>query len=567
MAAKQEMIDALMEGSHETVNGTETTTGDITVAIIPGEESMTIENNSCNEAQGAHETDDRMSDLTPVNVLAPSVTGGPGLDDVIPAQVIPSALLIASPAVGAAFPPGPVMSHELVIRHEPAIKEEPIKNDECEDSPDLENGPEAEAEDKPEPVPGPAPLLPGTETMINRAIRDNMLHPVLVNGQPTYDYSNPFILSPADEIPLPVGAAAQTALVLSMRQDATAGAIARRAFARPQGIIPLYVREWRGLTQWLNLIGRVQMTPAMNAATGASLALNYVLDATARLIPAEVQNHARLIQLYWEDRNWGAPANANPPAAAPAIPPVQPTTSALQPTTPALQPQAVDDLGSILGPHLSAAARTAVARHFRPDGIAYGIIVPFGEPGRPPRLNRALARRSADVYGRNGLANGAWFAWRMNAIFAGAHGASQAGVHGTATNGAYSVVIAGAYAGIDMDRGDRVGYSAPRGNQHESLSVAPGHTRSPPLDTSFASRRPVRVLRSHSGDAHWSPLEGLRYDGLYRVIARRSLQHDVYGPYTRYELERLPGQPPIRREVPSNEQVADLAHLNVFRRG
>lgn len=70
---------------------------------------------------------------------------------------------------------------------------------------------------------------------------------------------------------------------------------------------------------------------------------------------------------------------------------------------------------------------------------------------RSRAIDEGYPRRSAKVLGHNGLAPGAWFAYRICALRDGAHGESQAGISGNIQDGAHSIVVSGAYEGVDQE--------------------------------------------------------------------------------------------------------------------
>lgn len=66
--------------------------------------------------------------------------------------------------------------------------------------------------------------------------------------------------------------------------------------------------------------------------------------------------------------------------------------------------------------------------------------------------------------------------------------------------------------------------------------------------TSIQTSKPVRLFRSHklSEINPYRPHQGFRYDGLYTVVSSELLEDErqIYG----FELRRLPGQGPLRRD-------------------
>ncbi|KAM7182583.1 PUA-like domain containing protein [Naviculisporaceae sp. PSN 640] len=179
----------------------------------------------------------------------------------------------------------------------------------------------------------------------------------------------------------------------------------------------------------------------------------------------------------------------------------------------------------------------------------------------------AHKKRNAKVFGHNGLEPGIWWPYQKLAHFHGAHGAPIQGITGDPTLGAYSIVTSGSsgYDAMDQDFGDTLFYSAD--NSHDNTdpnNIAYTSNRTRSLHTSLSSGRPVRVLRSSGGKKAYTPRAGIRYDGLYRVVAVRQVLNKKGGLYEQFELRRLPNQrslDDIQRSVPSRQQEKDFAKI------
>lgn len=114
---------------------------------------------------------------------------------------------------------------------------------------------------------------------------------------------------------------------------------------------------------------------------------------------------------------------------------------------------------------------------------------------------------------------GSVFANRQAAAEAGVHRNPQTGIVG-GKDGAESVVLAGGYT--DHDDGDVIVYTGEggrdpntgkRNGDQELVRGNLGLSRNMDTDT------PVRVIRGAKANTPYSPLEGYRYSGLYRVTA------------------------------------------------
>ncbi|MFG1920514.1 Shedu anti-phage system protein SduA domain-containing protein [Cryptosporangium sp. NPDC048952] len=124
------------------------------------------------------------------------------------------------------------------------------------------------------------------------------------------------------------------------------------------------------------------------------------------------------------------------------------------------------------------------------------------------------------VYGEiPGYPPGSTFSNRIDLANSGVHRPLQAGISG-GKDGADSIVVSGGYID-DEDYGDEVVYTGQGGNHpvtgrqiaHQQLNR--GNLG---LVRSQEEGRLVRLTRGAGGDPRYSPLHGLRYDGLFRVM-------------------------------------------------
>lgn len=271
--------------------------------------------------------------------------------------------------------------------------------------------------------------------------------------------------------------------------------------------------------------------------------------------------------------------NSTPPNRGSSRSPGGTTSDATSAPAAAPSHSPVSEHGDVPAPVAQPAAAPAI-RLPPPDhpiwgtaGIMHGLYMTVRST--PPRTTyhfdpRYLAqKRDAKVLGHNGLTPGDWWPLQMAALYAGAHGSAIKGICGSPTVGAYSIVVSGSsavYHSLDTDNGEILHYSAdsPRTNLPSAPSA---DTRA--LQRSLATRGPVRVLRSAgrgagAGTRVWAPEVGIRYDGLYRVVAQ---MHDTTATghgYLKFRLRRIQGQRPlaqIRDAVPSRQQKRDEARL------
>lgn len=149
------------------------------------------------------------------------------------------------------------------------------------------------------------------------------------------------------------------------------------------------------------------------------------------------------------------------------------------------------------------------------------------------------------VYGElPGCPEGTSFENRAALSAAGVHRPLQAGISG-GKDGADSIVVSGGYPD-DEDHGDELIYTGHGGRDPDSgrqvadQELTRGNLG---LARSEMDERPVRVVRGAAGDPIYSPAQGLRYDGLYRVTEH---WHDVGRDgfrIWRFRLVKLPPPP------------------------
>lgn len=119
----------------------------------------------------------------------------------------------------------------------------------------------------------------------------------------------------------------------------------------------------------------------------------------------------------------------------------------------------------------------------------------------------------------NGVYEGQIFKNRLELSFSKVHKPTQAGISGSQNEGADSIVISGGYED-DEDYGDIIIYTGHGGRKDGSTKQVVDQELirgNMALALNVKTGLPVRVIRgSHKGSV-FSPKEGYRYDGLYRV--------------------------------------------------
>lgn len=139
-----------------------------------------------------------------------------------------------------------------------------------------------------------------------------------------------------------------------------------------------------------------------------------------------------------------------------------------------------------------------------------------------------------------GYPEGSAFADRTALFTAGLHRRTQHGISGLAHEGADAIALNGGYKD-DRDFGDVIVYTGEggrdpaTGRQVADQSYEGGNRA---LVVSGENDLPVRILRGSRGDPKFSPRNGYRYDGLFRIV-RWWQEPSSDGPLIcRYRLER-----------------------------
>ncbi|OTA62595.1 hypothetical protein K449DRAFT_433488 [Hypoxylon sp. EC38] len=314
------------------------------------------------------------------------------------------------------------------------------------------------------------------------------------------------------------------------------------------------LKRGRMYLEWLDTC---EMTLEIKQRTNMEKMLKYVFDDPTMYYPEDMKKSAQALYEKWQSENWGANAVME-----------EDVVSADQEfVDPVSEVTATPDEAPIIQSELPPPEHPI----FGEDGIMNGIIIFRSPAGRKTyRLNPHVPKRSAKVFGHNGIPVGAWFANQLVALHRGAHGMRIGGIAGTTDVGAYSIVVSDIYEDLDDDRGETLYYSGSNShNNDDPTRPAPSSTGTKALKASLQTGNPVRVLRSggpHSRN-RWLPECGLRYDGLYRVVALREGKNTKGGLYEQFMLQREPGQTSLGELLLSSPTAQQKRDLNDIQRG
>ncbi|NXT67683.1 UHRF1 ligase, partial [Chaetops frenatus] len=140
-----------------------------------------------------------------------------------------------------------------------------------------------------------------------------------------------------------------------------------------------------------------------------------------------------------------------------------------------------------------------------------------------------------------GIPVGTMWKFRVQVSESGVHRPHVAGIHGRSNDGAYSLVLSGGYED-DIDHGNSFTYTGSGGrdlsgnkrtaeqscdqkltNMNRALALncsAPINDKHGAEAKDWRAGKPVRVVRNVKGGKHskYAPVEGNRYDGIYKVV-------------------------------------------------
>lgn len=188
-----------------------------------------------------------------------------------------------------------------------------------------------------------------------------------------------------------------------------------------------------------------EISPKYKTEAQLEALFKVILDRTRFHFPQNLKDRARALYEEWEATNWGAADAIESEDGGDDEP--------QSPTSPTLHSSSLDG-GNDRQSVALASIRLPPSDHpiWGVGGIMHGVVPKIGKIKTMQLDRRYLSeKRSAKVFGHNGLQPGDWFASQLVALFHGAHGARIGGIHGTVTDGAYSVVVSGQYKDVDEE--------------------------------------------------------------------------------------------------------------------
>ena len=112
----------------------------------------------------------------------------------------------------------------------------------------------------------------------------------------------------------------------------------------------------------------------------------------------------------------------------------------------------------------------------------------------------------------------------------------------------------GDYDELDKDEGNILYYSGSDSNKNVDPANPIINHYTKALQTSRRDDRPIRVLRTSAGLAAHCPSKGIRYDGLYRIVAERIPRNTKGGAYVRFTMVRDRNQVDMDMSRPTQEE-------------
>jgi hypothetical protein len=199
-------------------------------------------------------------------------------------------------------------------------------------------------------------------------------------------------------------------------------------------------------------------------------------------------------------------------------------------------------------------------------------------PRGGPKIKDSTLKLDYNKFGHNGLEVGHWWPYQACALRDGAHGSSMGGIAGGARDGAKSIVVGGkfspflrtgsytnheigGYEGMDKDEGHIIYYSGSNSHENEDRDTPHISNATKSLQRAMLDNRNIRVLRSAKGDSRFAPCVGIRYDGLYKIVAEEKKFNAKGGAYLRFRLVRQGGQVDIDLTRPDQRERQAFAIL------
>lgn len=199
-------------------------------------------------------------------------------------------------------------------------------------------------------------------------------------------------------------------------------------------------------------------------------------------------------------------------------------------------------------------------------------------PRGGPKIKDSTLKLDYNKFGHNGLEVGHWWPYQACALRDGAHGSSMGGIAGGARDGAKSIVVGGkfspflragsytnhgigGYEGMDKDEGHIIYYSGSNSHENEDRNTPHISNATKSLQRAMLDNRNIRVLRSAKGDSRFAPCVGIRYDGLYKIVADEKRFNAKGGAYLRFKHVRQGGQVDIDLTRPDQMERQAFAIL------
>lgn len=315
--------------------------------------------------------------------------------------------------------------------------------------------------------------------------------------------------------------------------------------------------------RWLE--SNVDITPELRTRSKIDQGLQLMFNRPEFHFQENTKERARLLYMRWDSQNWGKGqvGEDSTEDEADATVKDEDTSSAKRRKLSTDAPARRDSKTDIVASTVRAPPPNDPI--FGTNGIMHGVALKIGPRRKDYILDSRYQKRDAKVYGDNGLKPGDWWPMQVVALCHGAHGSKMGGISGNSEFGAYSIVTAGGqYEELDQDHGNILYYSGSGSHENtDPKNPAPSTTATSALQASLRTQNPVRVLRaagagSGKSKKSWRPTVGIRYDGLYRVVATALRTNVKGGLYEQFKLERIEGQPPLdTKSRPTAGEIRD----------
>lgn len=314
--------------------------------------------------------------------------------------------------------------------------------------------------------------------------------------------------------------------------------------------------------RWLE--SEVEITPALKERSKIHETLGLMFRNPKYHFEKPIKQRARQLYEKWEAQNWGQDEVVDESSDDDVDVAEDEVTAPGQKRRKSCVTTASSKRNST-SEIIPAISRPPPANHpiFGVNGIMHGVMLAQKKSRKDYILDSRYPKCDAKAFGHNNLQVGSWWPMQIVALLNGAHGSKMGGIAGDSQTGAYSVMTSGGqYEDLDQDNGNVLYYSGSSSHDNtDPKAPFPSSNTTLALKASQRTGRPVRVLRAAGaarGKSTLRPTVGIRYDGLYQVVAMSLKTNTKSGLDEQFRLERMGNQPALNSiSTPTAAEIRD----------